>query len=110
MGDYGLSAAARRQVTAYRNGRNGLANNGPDDGPTGFTTVLWESYQKAHQVEDDMAQADVDAINGYTKQVSIQVQAHIDQMKDDYATEAVAVLLLPANLDKLATAIAAKLK
>lgn len=28
-----LSGSAARQVTAYRNGRNGLANNAPDDGP-----------------------------------------------------------------------------
>jgi len=28
-----LAASAQAQVTAYRNGRNGLANNGPDDGP-----------------------------------------------------------------------------
>lgn len=110
MGEPDLSPAARRQVTAYRNGHNGLANNGPDDGPKGYTGVTWESYQKTHLPEDNMAQADVTAINGYTKEVSIQVQAHIDQMKDDYAKEAVAVLLLPANLDKLATAIAAKLK
>lgn len=110
MGDPGLSPAARRQVTAYRNGLNGLANNGPDDGPKGYTGVLWESYLKAHQQEDDMAAADVKVINDYTEQVSIQVQKHIDQMKDDYAVEAVAVLMQPANLDKLATAIAAKLK
>src|SRR5690606_23408984 len=34
--DYGnpeLSPAARRQVTAWEQGRNGLASNGPDDGP-----------------------------------------------------------------------------
>lgn len=28
-----LSPSAQRQVNAYRAGRNGLANNGPDDGP-----------------------------------------------------------------------------
>jgi len=28
-----LSAGAARQVTAFHNGRNGLASNGPDDGP-----------------------------------------------------------------------------
>lgn len=28
-----LAPSAARQVAAYRNGRNGLANNGPDDGP-----------------------------------------------------------------------------
>lgn len=110
IGEPDLSPAARRQVTAYRNGHNGLANNGPDDGPKGYIDVTWESYQKAHQPGDDMTAIDVTEINKYTKQVSIQIQAHIDQMKDDYATEAVAVLLLPANLDKLAAAIAAKLK
>lgn len=34
--DYGnrnLSPSAARQVVAWENGRNGLANNGPDDGP-----------------------------------------------------------------------------
>lgn len=34
--DYGnpdLDPSAARQVTAWANGRNGLANNGPDDGP-----------------------------------------------------------------------------
>jgi hypothetical protein len=54
MGEPDLSPAARRQVTAYRNGHNGLANNGPDDGPKGYTGVTWESYLKAHQPEDDM--------------------------------------------------------
>src|SRR3546814_9690147 len=28
-----LAPSAQRQVNAYRAGRNGLANNGPDDGP-----------------------------------------------------------------------------
>jgi hypothetical protein len=31
-GNPDLAASAARQVTAWRNGRNGLANNGPDDG------------------------------------------------------------------------------
>lgn len=33
IGNDKLSSSARNQVTAYRNGRNGLANNGPDNGP-----------------------------------------------------------------------------
>lgn len=33
VGHPDLAPSAARQVTAYRNGRNGLANNGPDDGP-----------------------------------------------------------------------------
>ena len=45
-----LSPAAARQVTAYRNGRNGLANNGRDTGPkVGYIT--WEQYRGG---EDDM--------------------------------------------------------
>lgn len=33
IGHPDLAPSAARQVTAYLNGRNGLANNGPDDGP-----------------------------------------------------------------------------
>ena len=33
IGNAKLSPSAARQVTSYRNGRNGLANNGPDDAP-----------------------------------------------------------------------------
>lgn len=33
IGNKKLSSGARSQVVAYLNGRNGLANNGPDDGP-----------------------------------------------------------------------------
>lgn len=35
-----LSASAARQVDAYMAGRNGLANNGPDDGPRFTPTPL----------------------------------------------------------------------
>lgn len=38
-----LSRAARDQVVDYRNGRNGLAGNGPDDGPD-VEYVTWEQY------------------------------------------------------------------
>lgn len=45
-----LAPSAARQVTAYRNGRNGLANNGPDDGPrlNPIPVYVWE--------DDDMSQ------------------------------------------------------
>lgn len=33
IGDREMSPAARQQVIDYRNGLNGLANKGPDDGP-----------------------------------------------------------------------------
>jgi hypothetical protein len=42
IGDKQMSDAAARQVVAYKNGRNGLANNGPDDGPS----VSWTEYRQ----------------------------------------------------------------
>jgi hypothetical protein len=42
IGDKKLSDAAKAQVTAYKNGRNGLANNGPDDGPR----VAYDVYRQ----------------------------------------------------------------
>lgn len=36
IGNAKLSPAARQQVTAYLAGRNGMANNGPDEGPREF--------------------------------------------------------------------------
>lgn len=52
IGDPGMSPAARRQVSSYQAGRNGLANNGPDDGPGGYRSVTWELYQLAHQPKE----------------------------------------------------------
>ena len=44
IGDKQLHPSAAAQVTAYRKGRNGLASNGPDDGPkVSFRT--WEQTQ-----------------------------------------------------------------
>ena len=40
IGDREMSPAARQQVIDYRNGLNGLANKGPDDGPR----VPWTVY------------------------------------------------------------------
>ncbi|TDD44354.1 hypothetical protein E1263_40920 [Kribbella antibiotica] len=48
IGDRELSPAARDQVTAYKNGRNGLASNGRDDGPRTWVNVTWEKWEKAH--------------------------------------------------------------
>src|SRR5262245_14271308 len=47
-----LSDAAARQVTAYKAGRNGLANNLPDDGPGGYRDMTWEKYEAAHPDEE----------------------------------------------------------
>jgi len=48
IGDPDLSGAARDQVADYKNGRNGLASNGPDDGPRKWVTMTWEKWEKAH--------------------------------------------------------------
>lgn len=60
-----LASAARSQVTAYLNGRDGLAGNGPDTGTRSYVDVTWESYFAAHPyvLEDIMASlADVEAV------------------------------------------------
>lgn len=56
-----------------------------------------------------LSATDAQRVIDYAEQVSIQIQAHIDQMKDDYGRQTVAELLQPANLDKIATAVAKKL-
>lgn len=40
-----LAPAAADQWDDYLAGRNGLANNAPDDGPRDFVGVTWETYQ-----------------------------------------------------------------
>lgn len=60
-----LSPAAAAQVVDYRNGRNGLKNKGPDDGPdVPYTT--WEIYLESR--EDEMTPAQM-----------AELKAHIDQ-------------------------------
>ncbi|OLF09121.1 peptidoglycan-binding protein [Actinophytocola xinjiangensis] len=46
VNDTDLSTPAQDQVGDYYLGRNGLANNGPDDGPT-VPKVTWEEYRRA---------------------------------------------------------------
>lgn len=41
IGDPDLSSGARNQVYAYYNGRDGLANNGPDNGPRLDPIPVW---------------------------------------------------------------------
>ena len=45
MGEPQLAPAAKDQCLDYVEGRNGLANNAPDDGPRDFVGVTWETYQ-----------------------------------------------------------------
>lgn len=48
INDTDLARQAQEQVGDYFLGRNGLANNGPDDGPKVAKTT-WEEYQRAHR-------------------------------------------------------------
>jgi GH25 family lysozyme M1 (1,4-beta-N-acetylmuramidase) len=59
--------------------------------------------------EDDMSAEDVKAINGYTEQVSIQIQKHIDQLIDDIGRSAAAATMALLNTDELAAKIVASL-
>ncbi len=46
ISDTDLSTPAQKQVGAYYQGRNGLANNLPDDGPK-VAKVTYEEYQRS---------------------------------------------------------------
>jgi hypothetical protein len=46
VNDTDLSTSAQKQVGQFYLGRNGLADNGPDDGPQ-VTKVTWEQYLRA---------------------------------------------------------------
>lgn len=48
QGDRDLSAGAAKQVTAYRNNKNGLASGARDDGPRTWVNVNFDAYLKAH--------------------------------------------------------------
>lgn len=45
IGDAELSRGAKNQVTAYKAGRNGLANNRADNATRAYVNVTWESYK-----------------------------------------------------------------
>lgn len=52
MGDRDLVRSARNQVTQYKAGRNGLANRGPDTGPSA-PVQTWEQYQTTQKPDID---------------------------------------------------------
>jgi hypothetical protein len=57
------SGQAKGQVTDYNNGRNGLASNGPDDGPEGSPRPLVPyNYAEDGMVEVTLAQKSINAI------------------------------------------------
>ena len=58
LGDREASPQAAAQEAAYRNGRNGLASNGPDDGPRLEHIRVWELVKRIVRVK--LAQADLD--------------------------------------------------
>lgn len=72
-----LSSGAAYQVTAYKNGRNGLANNGKDDGPRTYVGWTWEKYKKTYPdllTEDELSAKDVQEIKDY---VEARLKAYI---------------------------------
>jgi hypothetical protein len=75
-----ISAGAADQVTAYKNGRNGLKGNGKDDGPkVAYTT--WAQYLKAHPQDEE------------TEMTPEQLQAVLDNQRrgdDKYEIQATA--------------------
>lgn len=63
-----LSSGARSQVTAYKNGRNGLANNGADDGPRAYVSWTWEKYKQTYPdllTEDEMTPAQMTELKNF---------------------------------------------
>lgn len=65
-----ISAGAAKQVTAYKNNRNGLASNGHDDGPRLYIQT-WEQYLKkrgplpVQPEEDEMTPAQMTELKAY---------------------------------------------
>ena len=72
-----LSSGARNQVTSYKNGRNGLANNGPDTFTRAYVDWTWERYAKTYPnllTEDELSAQDVKDINAY---IEARLKAYI---------------------------------
>jgi hypothetical protein len=125
-----LSRGAASQVTAYKNGRNGLANNGRDDGPRTWVGWTWEKYKKTYPAlltEDTMTPAQMTELKNFieartkayanfdaknTEQQLRTLVGNIETLEQRYA---VAVNAYVAQLDaandgaiaKLATDVAA---
>lgn len=67
MNDGDLSSGAAAQVRAYINGRNGLANNGPDNGPRGYQYTTWEDWESAHPDWRGLTVGQVDEIKNFVR-------------------------------------------
>ena len=82
-----LSSGAANQVTAYKNGRNGLANNGKDDGPRTYVSWTWEKYKKTYPdllTEDELSAKDIQDLKNFiearTQAYSAWEAKHVDQV------------------------------
>lgn len=104
-----LSRGAKAQVTAYLNGRNGLANNGPDKGTRAWVDWTWERYKKTYPnllVEDpDMTPAEskkvlVDYFHGLYDVTGTEGIWHREELERDAAQ-------LQATTDGTAKTVAA---
>lgn len=72
-----LSSGAAYQVTAYKEGLNGLANRGKDDGPRTYVDWTWEKYKAAFPdllTEDTLSAQDVQDIKDF---VEARLKAYI---------------------------------
>lgn len=74
-----LSSGAADQVVDYEENRNGLANNGRDNGPRTWVDWTWERYKKTYPnllTEDVVLPADIDKIvNGVVAKMTPVVQS-----------------------------------
>ncbi|MFI5729151.1 hypothetical protein ACIA49_03455 [Kribbella sp. NPDC051587] len=93
VGDPDLSPSARDQVTDYRNGLNGLASNGRDDGPRTWVGVTFEQWEKAHPLwREPFTAAQYDAL---MKEIKTQGSATRQEIRGQsfwmlrYATQTV---------------------
>jgi hypothetical protein len=57
-GDRDMSRQAAAQVRSYRNGRNGLKGNGPDDGPPGYYSMTWDLFSDLRQMAAKVSPGD----------------------------------------------------
>jgi hypothetical protein len=62
-----LSSGAKKQVTAYRNGLNGLANNGPDKSPH-VPYITWQDALAKYESEGLLGMTEVDRFSGAAPQ------------------------------------------
>lgn len=87
IGTPDLSAAARDQVVDYKAGRNGLANNGPDDGPRGYVDMTWEKYEAAHPDEEWLMTTGDDILTA-VKALSSKLDSFVTTEANRYTVDA----------------------